>query len=138
MMADRILIETYRLGEEPISIEIRSPSEQFILRAGTRTTPGTAVHLYLRDEMRGKFDLFERVRLFVRHVDLPIQVTNYAGNTIIASSSDVRPSRSHLLEMLPNQPALQAISDEFLARNSAVSESEGMQVGVLLWDHKAF
>lgn len=79
MIADKLEVETKKEESEPLLIEIDSMFDYFFVREGRRKDTGTAVTLFLKEEVwkeieDGKFDLEEIVRYYARHLEFPVEV----------------------------------------------------------------
>lgn len=79
MIADKLEVETKKEESEPLLIEIDSMFDYFFVRKGRRKDTGTAVTLFLKEEVweeieDGKFDLEEIVRYYARHLEFPVEV----------------------------------------------------------------
>lgn len=78
MIADRIVVETYRAkslltgNNQALEIEIDGPSQFFVIRKGKRNTFGTKINLFLKKDQ--KIDLAKIVREYAKHVEFPIIV----------------------------------------------------------------
>jgi len=72
MLADRIDVDTYKMGKEPRKLEIENRLDYFITRKGTRKEPGTTIILYLKENE--KIDLIDEIKKYAKHINFSIEV----------------------------------------------------------------
>ncbi|MCP8309003.1 MAG: ATP-binding protein [archaeon] len=78
MIADKVVIETYRAKSspteegQPLEIEIEGPSQFFVVRDGKKDIYGTKITLFLKKDQ--EIDLLKILQEYAKHVEFPISV----------------------------------------------------------------
>ena len=134
MMAELIEVDSKREGFEPIHLEIRSLTEPFVPRRGSRPGPGTDIRLHLKPDAIGSFDLLERVRYFAKHVEFPVLVQRKDGDCQEVVDDGYSPTVDDIVG-----PALAGIysgswTPKRIAKVSTTRRSGGIELGVTLLD----
>jgi hypothetical protein len=93
MIARKIVVETKAENCKPYTIEIESVDDYFIIHEGKREDVGTTVTLFLKDEIKNqKFDLYDVVRYYARHIEFPIKVSCNGQTRIVQDEwMDMKP-----------------------------------------------
>lgn len=90
MIANRIIIETKMDDSEPITIEIDDVSDYFFIRDGKRINTGTTITLFLKEEAK-EIDLEKQIRLYARHLDIPIELILPSSDELIIKDIGYNP-----------------------------------------------
>jgi HSP90 family molecular chaperone len=86
MLAQKVEVETYKQGFQPLKIEIEDVFDYFVIRQGKRNSPGTTISLYNSNPVFKGHEINEVLRYYATHLDIPITVRSGANMSIIKNT----------------------------------------------------